>query len=235
MTTQDILSELAALGNETTKKIWLKHGVREPYYGVKFEDLKKIQKRIKKSYALSMELYATGNSDAMYLAGLIADPTQMTHADLQTWADGAYWYMLSEYTVAGAAAANQHGLGLALNWIESSDELMANTGWATLAAIAATKPDDQLDLDLFEELLHRAAANATTAPNRVRYTMNGFIIAVGTYLQSLSDKAYTLAQQLGKVKVDMGGTACKVPIAAEYIAKVRDMGKVGNKRKNWGC
>ena len=56
----------------------LKHGAREPFFGVKVEHLKKIQKRIKKDYQLALDLYDTGISDAMYLAGLIADDEKMT-------------------------------------------------------------------------------------------------------------------------------------------------------------
>ena len=48
MTVNDIMQELEACGSEQTKKILLKHGVQEPLYGVKVEDLKKIQKKIKK-------------------------------------------------------------------------------------------------------------------------------------------------------------------------------------------
>ena len=69
MTVQDILSELAQMGSENTKKIFMRHGAIEPIYGVKVGDLKTIQKIIKKDYQLALDLYATGNSDAMYLAG----------------------------------------------------------------------------------------------------------------------------------------------------------------------
>ena len=47
MTTQKILEELKASGNDATKKIFLKHGAKEPFYGVSVENLKKIQKKIK--------------------------------------------------------------------------------------------------------------------------------------------------------------------------------------------
>jgi hypothetical protein len=33
----------------------------------------------------------------------------------------------------------------------------------------------------------------------------------------------------------MGGTACKVPDAAEYIDKVKKRGSLGKKRKNATC
>src|SRR5437667_3050665 len=95
MSTADILAELQSYGSEQTKKTLMNHGAREPFFGVKVADLKKIQKRIKKDYQLALDLYATGNSDAMYLAGLIADDEKMTKKDLQRWAEGAYWYMLA--------------------------------------------------------------------------------------------------------------------------------------------
>ena len=72
MTAAEIVAELKKLGNESYKKVLIKHGAKEPFYGVKIEDLKKIQKRIKKDYQLALDLYDTGISDAMYLAGLIA-------------------------------------------------------------------------------------------------------------------------------------------------------------------
>ncbi len=73
MTTEEIMVELHRYGSEQTKKVLIKHGAREPFFGVKVQDLKKIVKKVKKNHALALELYATGNSDAMYLAGLITD------------------------------------------------------------------------------------------------------------------------------------------------------------------
>ena len=235
MTLQEVMTELQAAGSEQTKQIWLKHGVREPYFGVKIEYLKTIQKRIKKDYKLSMQLYATGNHDAMYLAALIADETKMTPEDLQNWAEGAYWYMLSEFSVAWVASESAHGMAMGLKWIDSPQELIANAGWATLSAITAIKPDNHLDLVLFDQLLNRVAAQIHQAPNWVRRAMNGFVIAVGTYIQSLSEKAYQIAQQIGRVRVDMGNTACKIPQATEYIDKVKAANRIGKKRKSAKC
>jgi 3-methyladenine DNA glycosylase AlkD len=95
MTSQEILSELESYGSQSIKNVLIKHGAKEPFFGVKVGDLKGIQKKIKKNYELSLDLFATGNSDAMYLAGLIADDKKMTKTDLQNWVENAYWYMLS--------------------------------------------------------------------------------------------------------------------------------------------
>src|SRR3954469_22275341 len=104
MTVQTIMAELKAKGNEGVKKILLKHGIKEPFFGVKVSDLKSIQKKIKKDYQLAKDLYATGNADAMYLAGLIADDEKMTKKDLQTWVKQAVSGNICEYTVPWVTA-----------------------------------------------------------------------------------------------------------------------------------
>jgi hypothetical protein len=184
---------------------------------------------------MSLALYSSGVSDAMYLAGLIADESLMTKADLQQWVENATWPMLSEFTVAGVAADSPHGWDLALVWIESPEEKIALAGWATLSGVVAVKPDDELPLKEIEKLLARVAREIHGAPNRVRYTMNGFVISVACYVVPLYDKALSVAKKIGKVDVDMGDTSCQVPLATEYIAKVQALGRVGRKRKTARC
>ena len=71
----------------------------------------------------------------------------------------------------------------------------------------------------------------STKKQRESYTMNEFIIAVGSFVKPLSNEAIETARLIGKVEVDMGGTACKVPLAKQYIEKVISSGRLGNKRK----
>ena len=235
MNSNEILNELSKLGNPNTKKNLIKNGAKEPFYGVKVADLKNIQKRIKKDYKLSLELFDTGNSDAMYLAGLIADEDKMTQKDLNKWAKNAYWYMLSEYTVAWIAAESRFGWELTLKWIQSENENIASAGWSTLSSLVAIKDDLELDISALKKLLDRVEKEIENSPNRVRYTMNGFVISVGAYVKPLTKSALSTAKKIGIVKVDMGGTACKVPKADEYINKIINMGRVGKKKKMARC
>ncbi len=43
-----VMNELSSMGSEPIKKILAKHGAREPLFGVKADDMKKIVKRVKK-------------------------------------------------------------------------------------------------------------------------------------------------------------------------------------------
>lgn len=235
MTVNEIMTELQAKGSESIKKILVKHGVKEPFFGVKIEYLKPIQKSIKKDYQLAKDLYATGNADAMYLAGLIADDEQMTRADLQTWAKQARSNNISEYTVPWVAAGNPYGFELATGWIDDPEEHIAASGWSALNNIVALKPDHELDIDALKALLIRVEQTIHTSANRVCNTMNGFIIAVGTYVPALTADAIATAEKVGEVTVDKNGTACKVPSAKAYIEKAKEKGLIGKKKKMVKC
>lgn len=235
MTLNEVMAELKKLGTEQTKKTFLRHGAREPFYGVKIGDLKTIQKRIRKDHELALQLYDTGNSDAMYLAMLIAEPERMTKADLRKWMKGAYWHMLSGCVVPWVAAESRFARELALEWMDAKDEMTANAGWSTYSSLVAITPDAELDLAEIEKLLARVKSQIGKAPDRVRYAMNGFVIAIGTYVAPLTVKAKATAKALGPIEVDMGDTSCQVPDACEYIAKVEKMGRVGQKRKTAMC
>jgi 3-methyladenine DNA glycosylase AlkD len=235
MTAEEVVEQLKPLGTDAYKKVLRKHGVPEPLFGVKIEELKKIQKRIKKDYRLALDLYNTGIYDAMYLAGLIADDPKMTKKDLRHWAEKAHCATLSEYTVAWVAAESPHGRELALEWIESGKESVAASGWATLSSLVAITDDSGLDLAELKQLLQRVDKTIHQQPNRVRHVMNGFVIAVGSYVPALTDAALQAAARIGPVTVDVGDTACKVPSAAEYIQKVQKRGAIGKKRKTTKC
>lgn len=235
MNAKAILKELEAYGDERTKNTLINHGAKEPLFGVKVGDLKKILKKTKKNHELSLELFATGNSDAMYLAGLMADEKKITKEQLQNWVEQAYWYYLSEYAVPWVAAETPFGFELGLKWIKSEKEQIASAGWSALLNYASIHEDHELDITTYSKLLDEIGRSIHKAQNRVKYTMNGFVIAVGCYIPELTEKAQEIAQIIGKVSVFMGNTSCKVPLATDYINKVIKSGRLGKKRKNARC
>jgi 3-methyladenine DNA glycosylase AlkD len=235
MTLKQVMSELAAKGSEATKRTYFRHGAKEPCFGVKVADLKLIHKKLKGDQALALQLYATGNGDAQYLAGMIADGAKMTRVQLQEWADTASWDMISGTIVPWVASEHPDGFALAKKWIDSPKEGVARAGWNTLGVLAATVPDERLPVNEFAALLDRVARTLAAAPESGRYAMNMFVIACGTYVAALGQPAIATARKLGRVEVDMGETACKVPDAESYIMKSRRGAPVAPKRKTMRC
>ena len=48
MTLKEVMDALESYGNEQTKKIFMNHGAKEPFFGVKVADLKVLQKRLRR-------------------------------------------------------------------------------------------------------------------------------------------------------------------------------------------
>ena len=239
-TLEQVMAALEQAGNPSHLKTFGRHGAPlDRMFGVSVADMKVLARQIplkgEDRRDLALQLYETGNGDAQYFAGLLADGALMTKRQLDGWARGAVWQMVSEYTVPWVATESPFARDRALKWIQAKSESVAASGWNTYSGHVTVTPDDQLDLAEIEGLLERIEGDIDTAPNRVRYTMNGFVISVGSYVRPLAKRAKSAARQIGKVEIDMGGTACKVPLATEYIAKVEKAGRAGKKRKTIKC
>ncbi len=236
MTAKQILEELKPLGKESYKRVLTKnHGVKEPCFGVSVAELKKFQKRIGSNYELALELYDSGNYDAMYLAGLIADDARMTPKDLQRWAEKANGGCLHSATVPWVASGSLHGREMALKWIESPKSLVAAAGWATLSSLVSIKDDAELDLPELKRLMQRVQKTIHEAPDLARRQMNGFVIAVGAYVQPLTEFAIQTGEKIGPVTADLGDNDCRIPFIPDYIRKVEKRGTIGKKRVTAKC
>ena len=236
-TAQSVLASLHSKASEKTRATYVRHGhLADRTLGVSMADLKLIAKSLKGEQSLALELYATGIMDAMYLAGIVANGAKMTLPQLQSWADAAAGMnMISEYTVPWVTIEHPEGRALALKWIQSKKEHVAAAGWRSYAGLLATRPDDALDLPEIERLLSTAVQNIQRAQGRERYTMNGFIISVGAHVQPLLAHAKRAAKAVGTVAVDVGDTACQVPVAAASLHKLELAHQNGKKRKTIRC
>jgi hypothetical protein len=65
--------------------------------------------------------------------------------------------------------------------------------------------------------------------------MNRFVLSVGCYVKPLYAQAMATGKHLSAVSVGVGDTDCKIPLATQYIEKVKAAGKLGQKRKTIRC
>ncbi|MFT5724559.1 MAG: hypothetical protein ACI9JN_001678 [Bacteroidia bacterium] len=98
-----------------------------------------------------------------------------------------------------------------MKWIDSDKEQVIACGWSALGSYAAVNTDDKLNIQAYSDLLDRAERDVHQAPNRLPFVMNGFVIAIGSYIPALTEKARQIATNIGKVKVVMATGNCKVP------------------------
>ncbi|ALS29963.1 DNA alkylation repair protein [Paenibacillus sp. 32O-W] len=235
MNFETVMQELEALGKERLKKMYMSNGAREPLFGVATGAMKPLAKKIKINQPLAEQLYATGNYDAMYFAGVIADPKAMTEADFERWMDGAYFYMLSDFVVSVTLAETDIAQEVADKWIASGEELRMSAGWSCYCWLLGSRPDREFSNSKLDGMLDLVQKTIHDSPERTKSSMNNFIYTVGVSFVPLHDRAVETAKAVGLVEIRKDNAKSKFLNAAEQIQKAVDRRQIGFKRKYVRC
>ncbi|WP_437283234.1 DNA alkylation repair protein [Sorangium sp. So ce375] len=214
----EVMRELERLGTEQNRKVYRRHGMTDPLFGVSFAHMNALEKRIKRDHELAEALWATGNGDARTLAVAIADPGRFTWDKLEAWLGGLRSPLLIDLLMKRVALQTPFARDAMARWTASDDEWIGRAGWTLLGLLATEDPS--LPDSLFEERLSVIEASIHRARNRVREGMNNALISIGSRNEPLRGQALSAARRIGKVDVDHGETSCKTPDAMAYIAKI---------------
>lgn len=235
MNVEAVMQALEALGKERLKKMYMSNGAHEPLFGVATGEMKPLFRQTKLNQTLAEQLYATGNYDAMYFAGIIAEPNVMTEADYDRWLDAAYFYMLSDYVVAVTLSEADIAQKVADKWIASGEELRMSAGWNCYCWLLGSRPDSEFSEDKLARMLGQAVETIHDAPGRAKYAMSQFLYTVAVSYLPLHEQAVAAAKAVAPVEVmdDKGNR--KVLNAVENIQKAADRGQLGFKRKHVRC
>ncbi|PFK37448.1 DNA alkylation repair protein [Bacillus cereus] len=232
---ETVMQELEALGKERTKKIYISNGAHDPLFGVATGAMKPIAKKIKINQRLAEELYSTGNYDAMYFAGIIADPKAMSESDFNRWMDEAYFYMLSDYVVAVTLSESDFAQDIADKWIASDDELRMSAGWSCYCWLLGNRQDNEFSESKISSMLEIVKNTIHDSPERTKSAMNNFLYTVGISYLPLHEKAVETAKEVGIVEVKRDKKKSSLLNAFESIQKEIDRGRLGFKRKYVRC
>ncbi|GAA3314678.1 hypothetical protein GCM10020331_007840 [Ectobacillus funiculus] len=135
------------------------------------------KKNQEKNQPLSEQLYATGNYDAMYFAGIIADPMTMTETDFERWMDAAYFfYMLSDYVVAVTLAETDIAQVVAEKWIASGEELRMSAGWSCYCWLLGNRPDSEFSASKIASMLEQVENTIHDSPDRTKIRYEQFYL-----------------------------------------------------------
>ncbi|AWE08092.1 DNA alkylation repair protein [Lysinibacillus sp. 2017] len=230
-----VMQELEALGKERSKKIYMSNGAKEPVFGVTTGSMKPIAKKIKIDQPLAEELYATGNYDAMYFAGIIADPKTMTQSDYDRWIEGAYFYMISDFVVAVTLAESDIAQQVSDKWINSGEELKMSAGWNCYCWLLGNRKDEEFSKEKLLGMLEKVKEEIQNAPPRTKAAMNNFVMTVGVSYKPLHYEALEFAKEIGPVAMPREGKKPGSLHAYEDIQKQVEKDRIGFKRKYVRC
>jgi 3-methyladenine DNA glycosylase AlkD len=213
MTLKQVMKELKALGNEKTLKHNAKFGAGENQFGVKRGDLRKLAKALKTNHPLALELWATGNVDARFLAVLIMKPKELSPEQLdqmvrsEDFVEVLDWF--TQYIIKKHPAKDS----LREAWMDSGDPLAARAGWS-LAAECVSKRPELVDLKALLDRIEAEMGEAHAAP---QWTMNITLVNIGIHHPKLRKRAVSIGEKLGVFSDFPTAKGCTSPFAPIWI------------------
>lgn len=231
----EVMNELESLGTAQSKKRYISNGAHEPVFGTATGKMKPMSKKIGVNQELAEELYATGNYDAMYFAGVIADADGMSEEDYDRWIDEAYFFMLSDNVVSVTLSEADIAEEVADKWIASGDELRMSAGWSCYCWLLGSRKDEEFSTEKLSKMLDDVKENIHEAPEQAKDAMNNFIYTVATSYIPLHEKAMGVADAVGTVEIKRENKKPKVLNAYVNIQNQVDKDRIGFKRKYVRC
>lgn len=213
MTTDDVMTELEALGDEKVRRRNAKRGAGVNQFGCKLGDLRKVAKRLKSDHELALELWETGNLDARLVAILTLKPKQLGADELDRMVRSVQAQQVADWINSYVVKLHPEREALRRRWMESDDPMAARAGW-NLTAIRVQKDPDDLDLDALLDRIESELADADPLP---QWTMNICLANIGIHHPEHRKRALAIGESLGVYSDWPTAKGCTSPFAPEWI------------------
>ncbi|MCW5876253.1 MAG: DNA alkylation repair protein [Anaerolineales bacterium] len=191
----EILAELKQQGSEADRAGMARFGIAvERAFGVKHPVLKQIARRHRKNHALALELWDSGFHEARLLATLIADPAQVTEAQLDAWVQEINSWDLCDGFTGNLADKTPFAYAKAVEWAHRQEEFVRRAGFALIAWLAVhDKTAPNAKLAPFFELIEQYAGDER---NFVKKAVNWALRQLGKRNRALNQQAIAAAQRI---------------------------------------
>lgn len=209
----EVLAELAALEDPTTRSVNEKHG---DDHGVNLTRLRAVAKRLKTQHDLACRLWATGDTAARLVAILVCRPRAFDRAELDGMLRAARVPKVHDWLVSYVAKKSPYVEELRVAWLADPDPVVASAGWALTTDRVAKKPEG---LDL-AGLLDVIEADMRAAPDRLQWAMNHCLAQIGIEHAEYRDRAMDIGERLEVLKDYPTAPNCTSPFAPVWITEM---------------
>jgi len=165
--------------------------------GVSVPDMRKIAKAVGKNHQLALDLWDTGVPEGMIVAGMIAEPNELTEEQMEDWVvDINSWDIcdqvcmnLFEKTPLAEKKINE--------WSVREEEFVKRTAYALIACLAWH--DKQAGDEEFIKYFPIIVAGSTDDRNFVKKAVNWALRNIGKRNQILNEQAILCARQIQEI------------------------------------
>jgi hypothetical protein len=210
------VAELEAARSEQIATIYSRRNPGVETWGVRYGDMEKLVKKIRKDSELARQLWAIGVVEPRIVACRIMRPEDLTEAEIDAWVKQVDWPSLAD-DFANLVYRTPFRDRKREEWTTSSDEFVRRAGF-TLVYNTAADPKSGISDDELLGYLGRIEREIHDSPNWSREMMNMVPIAIGLRNEELKAAAIQTATAYGKVDVFHGDkTNCKVWDAVDAL------------------
>lgn len=215
-TLAEVMTRLEAARSEQIATIYARRNPKARVLGVRFGDLDKIAKKLKKQTPLALALWETGSFEARILAVRAIDPADVTPELADRWLSQIDLPTLADEW-AGVIVQTPFANEKMESWTASRDEFVRRAGYGLVFRFAADPDSDITDqrllgyLDQIEREIHQSL-------NWSREMMNMVPVAIGLRAPELHGPALAAARAYSPITVFHGDkTRCKVRNAVDDL------------------
>jgi 3-methyladenine DNA glycosylase AlkD len=186
---------------------------------LRFGNLKKLGKEIKKDHALGVELWSTGGYRSRLLAALIFDKKQITESMIEELAEDLLAHdddernRISEWLLANQLTKDAKLAKLVETWAEHASPTLRRLFWYYQARLRWTGKTMPGSADLLAVLEARMA----TEEPEVQWTMNFCAGWIGVFEPALRSRCVRLGKKLGLYEHEVVPKNCTPSYLPEFI------------------
>ena len=214
------IAALKAASDPQIATIYARRAPGTEAWGVRYGDMDKLVKKIRKDSNLARQLWATGVLEPRIVACRIMRPDDLTEAEIDAWVEQINWPHLAD-EFANLVYKTPFAVKKRESWTRSDREFVRRAGFTLVYDVAADLRSDVSD-DELRGYLNQIGREIHGSPNWAREMMNLVPIAIGLRNPALKEAAIATATAYGKVDVFHGDkTRCKIWDAVEALNNSR--------------
>ena len=213
MTVVEVMAELKAKGNEKWRKMNAKNGAGDNQFGVMMGDIRALAKKIKIDHELGIELWKTGNIDAMILAPFVMRPKDFNEDELNKMVSEATFTRVADSFNSNIVKNHPLKEELRQKWMKSTDTMCHRAGWS-LTTERVIKSPEGLDL---VALLDRVENEMGLAPENLQWMMNYCLAEIGIKFPEHRERAIAIGEKIGAFRDYPTSKGCTSPFAPIWI------------------
>jgi 3-methyladenine DNA glycosylase AlkD len=191
----EILDVLKNLGDPRNVEGMARFGIKPAVaYGVPKPALRRLVREIGWDHELAQQLWASGVHEARVLASMIDDPTEVTGAQMESWANDLDNWDICDQCCMNLFWKTAFAYEKAEEWSANGKEFVKRAGFVLMASLAIH--DKKASDSKFERFLSSIEREAADDRNFVRKAVNWALRQIGKRNGSLRQKAIQVALEL---------------------------------------